>query len=462
MKVGIFGTLSSGFRPLEVKNTLEVLLVKGPALIKGEVSISGAKNSAMPIICAALLAETSVTLENIPKIADVYIQLEIAEFLGARVQWLESNTVMIDPTGLQPLFPPIELCTKIRASYYLMGVLLGRFGRVKVPIPGGCDLGPRPIDQHIKGFSLLGADIVMNHGIVEMQGKCLKGNQIYLDVVSVGATMNIMLAAVLIPGRTTISNCAKEPEIVDLANFLNAMGGIVRGAGTDIINIDGVKSLHGIKYRIIPDRIEAGTYMLAAAATRGQVLIKNIVSWHLSPVTAKLKEAGVVVSEGDDTIFVDGSHDLISVDVNTYPYPGFPTDLQSFAAVLLTQSVGTGIITENVFSNRFRYLDELKRLGARIKVSNKSAAISGVSLLSACSLKATDIRAGAACIIAGLVAKGVTVINGIHHIDRGYDGMENKLRHLGADLVRVNETTRKCLQWKSRNTMNSFSDRFYY
>lgn len=438
---------------------MEVLLVKGPALIKGEVSIGGAKNSAMAIIPAALLAETPVVLENVPRISDVYIQLEIAEFLGARVQWLETNTVSIDPAGLKPLSPPYELCTKIRASYYLMGVMLGRFGKGKVPVPGGCNLGPRPIDQHIKGFSILGADIVINHGLVEMKGKNLKGKQIYLDVISVGATMNIMLAAVRISGRTTIQNCAKEPEIVDLANFLNAMGAKVRGAGTDVIKIDGVDSLHGITYRIIPDRIEAGTYMLAAAATRGQVLIKNVVSWHLSPVIAKLQEAGVLVGAGEDTIFVDGSHDLNSVDVSTYPYPGFPTDLQSFAAVMLTQARGTGTITENVFSDRFRYLEELKRLGAKIKVSEKSAMISGVSLLSACSLQATDIRAGAACLIAGLVAKGITEVKGIHHIDRGYDGMEDKLRHLGADLVRVNDTTRKCLQWTGTNMLHSVSNR---
>ncbi len=433
--------------------------MKGPAFIKGEVNIGGSKNSAMAVIPAALLAESPVVLENVPRISDVYIQLEIAEFLGARIQWLEANTVMIDPTELKPLSPPYDLYTKIRASYYLMGVMLSRFGRVKVPMPGGCNLGSRPIDQHIKGFSLLGADIVMNHGLIEMQVKNLKGNRIYLDKISVGATINIMLAAVRISGRTTIQNCAKEPEIVDLANFLNNMGAKVRGAGTDVIKIDGVNNLHGIKYKIIPDRIEAGTYMLATAATRGQVLIKNVVSWHLNPVIAKLKEAGVLVGVGEDTIFVDGSQELKSVDVNTRPYPGFPTDLQPFTAVLLTQSRGTGIITENVFADRFRYLDEFKRLGARIKLSEKSAIISGVSPLSACSLQAIDIRAGAACIIAGLVAKGVTEVKGIHHIERGYDGIEDKLRHLGADLVRVNDTTRKCMQWKGMNLLNSVSNR---
>ncbi|MFO7637451.1 MAG: UDP-N-acetylglucosamine 1-carboxyvinyltransferase [Clostridia bacterium] len=438
---------------------MEALLVKGPAIIKGEVSIGGSKNSAMAIIPAALLAETPVVLENVPRISDVKIQLEIAEFLGARVQWLEANTVKIDPTGLKPLSPPYELCTKIRASYYLMGVLLARFGRGKVPVPGGCDLGPRPIDQHIKGFTTLGADIVMNHGLVEMQGKSMKGSQIYLDVISVGATINIMLAAVRISGRTVIQNCAKEPEIVDLASFLNAMGARVRGAGTEVIKIDGVKSLHGTNYRVISDRIEAGTFMLAAAATRGQVLIKNVVSQHLNPVIAKLKESGVRVFAGEDTIFVDATHDLRSVDVDTCPYPGFPTDLQSFVAVLLTQSKGTGIITENVFVDRFRYLEELKRLGASIKVFKKSAMISGVSPLSACTVQATDIRAGAACIIAGLVAMGITEIKGVHHIDRGYDRIEDKLRLLGADLVRVNDTSRKCLQWQGTSMLHSFSDR---
>jgi UDP-N-acetylglucosamine 1-carboxyvinyltransferase len=284
----------------------------------------------------------------------------------------------------------------------------------------------------------------MGHGLIEMHVKNFSGNRIYLDKISVGATISIMLAAIRINGRTTIRNCAREPEIVDLANFLNNMGARVRGAGKDVIKIDRVKNLHGTKYRIIPDCIEAGTYMLAAAATRGQVLIKNVIPRRLSPVIAKLREADVIVNAGEDSIFVDGPQDFKSVDVNTQPYPGFPTDLQPFTAVLLTQSKGSGIITENIFADRFLYLDEFKRLGARIKLSEKSAIISGVSPLSACSLQAIDMRGGAACIIAGLMVTGITEFKGIHHIERGYDEIEDKLRHLGAHLVRVNDTTRKC------------------
>jgi len=421
---------------------LEALLVNGPAYIKGELSIGGAKNSALAILPAALLSESPVVLENIPRIVDINILLEIMEFLGARVQWLEANTIRIDPTGFKSITPPYELCKQLRASYYLMGAMLGHFGHGKVPVPGGCDLGPRPIDQHIKGFSILGADIVLNHGLVEMRGKRLKGGQIYLDVVSMGATMNIMMAAVRVPGRTIIENCAKDPEIVDLASFLNAMGAKVRGAGTEVIKIDGVNCLRGTNYSIIPDRIEAGTYMLAAAATRGQVLLKNVIPIHMNPVIAKLKEAGVFVDIGEDTVFVDGSKDLTSVDVKTFPYPGFPTDLQSFTAVLLTQARGTGVITENVFVDRFCYINELKRLGAKIKVLRRSAIISGGFPFSACSLEATDLRAGAACVIAGLVAKGITEIRGVHHIDRGYDRIEDKFRCLGVDVERVNEKTK--------------------
>lgn len=445
----------------EREKTLEVLLVKGPAIIRGDVSIGGSKNSALPIIAASLLAANPVTLENIPRITDVYIMLEITKFLGAQIQWLGKNTVRIDPAELKSVPPPYELYKKIRASYYLMGVLLCRFGRVKIPMPGGCNLGPRPIDQHIKGFSLLGADIVMSRGFIEMKGKRLRGNQIYLDVKSVGATINIMLAAAQVHGRTIIQNCSKEPEIVDLANFLNAMGANIRGAGTDVIKIHGVDSLNGVNYKIIPDRIEAGTYMLAAAATRGQVLIKNVVPQHLNSVISKLREAGAIVNIDGDSIFVDGTQDLISIDINTYPYPGFPTDLQAIAAVLLTQSQGIGIITENVFADRFRYLDELKRLGAEINLSGKSAIIRGESSLTACSLQATDIRAGVACIVAGLVANGITEVTGIHHIERGYDGIEKKLRRLGADLVRVNDTTRNFMQWKRDDTSSFVSSRCY-
>ncbi len=416
---------------------MEKLIVRGPARISGEIRINGAKNSALPIIPAAILADSAVTLENIPRIEDINIQMEIIESLGARAYWVGENSVRIDPTGVKSVMPPYELVKKLRASYYLMGILLARFGRGKVPVPGGCDLGPRPIDQHIKGLSSLGADIKQNHGIVEMRAK-LAGGKVYLDVVSVGATINIMLAAVLTPGRSTIENCAKEPEIVDVASFLNAMGGNVRGAGTDVIKIDGVKSLQGTTYSIIPDRIETGTYMLAAAATGGDILLSNVIPKHMDPVIAKLKETGAIVDVGEDTIAVRSNGEpLKAVDVKTFPYPGYPTDLQSMMTVLLTQSVGTGIITENIFEARFRFVGELKRMGADIKVEGRSAVIRGMQSLTACQIKATDLRAGAACVVAGLVADGVTEISGVEHLDRGYDRFEESMRTLGVDVERI-------------------------
>ncbi len=417
--------------------TLEKLVVRGPVRINGEIRINGAKNSALPIIPAALLADAPITLENIPKIEDIKIQVEIIESLGARVSWLNENSIRIDSSRLKAIAPPYELVKKLRASYYLMGVMLARFGSGKVPVPGGCDIGPRPIDQHIKGLTSLGADIRQNHGIVEMKAK-LAGNRVYLDVVSVGATINIMLAAVLAPGRTVIENCAKEPEIVDMASFLNAMGGNVRGAGTDVIKIDGVKSLQGTSYSIIPDRIETGTFMLAAAATRGNILLKNVIPKHMDPVIAKLRETGVTVEVGEDTISVKSNGEpLKSVDVKTFPYPGFPTDLQSMMTVLLTQAHGTGIITENIFEARFRHVGELKRMGADIKVEGRSAIIRGGLPLTACPIMATDLRAGAACVVAGLLAHGVTEVTGIEHIDRGYDRFEERLRSLGTEVYRI-------------------------
>lgn len=416
---------------------MEKLIVRGPARINGELRVNGAKNSALPIIPAAILADSAVTLENVPRIEDIKIQMEIIESLGARAYWLSQNSIRIDPTGVKSVTPPYELVKKLRASYYLMGILLARFGRGKVPVPGGCDLGPRPIDQHIKGLTSLGADIKQNHGIVEMRAK-LAGSKVYLDVVSVGATINIMLAAVLTPGRTTIENCAKEPEIVDLASFLNAMGGNVRGAGTDVIKIDGVKSLQGTTYSIIPDRIETGTYMLAAAATGGNIMLHNVIPKHMDPVIAKLKETGATVDVGEETITVRSNGEpLQSVDVKTFPYPGYPTDLQSMMTVLLTQSRGTGIITENIFEARFRFVGELKRMGADIKVEGRSAVIRGGLPLTACQIKATDLRAGAACVVAGLVADGVTEVSGVEHLDRGYDRFEESMQRLGVQVERI-------------------------
>ncbi len=415
---------------------MERIIVKGPAKVKGEIKINGAKNAAVAIIPAALLADSPVIIENVPAISDINIQLEIIESLGAHASWIDKNTIKIDPTGLKSLVPPYELVKKLRASYYLMGVMLARFGKGKIPVPGGCDLGPRPIDQHIKGFATLGADISLNHGIVEIHNGNLKGSKVYLDVVSVGATINIMLAAVKVPGRTVIENCAKEPEIVDLANFLNAMGANVRGAGTDIIRIEGVDTLRGITHCIIPDRIETGTYMILAATTGGEILLKDVIPKHLDPVIAKLRETGTIVEVGENTLLVKGNGSLKAVDVKTLPYPGFPTDLQSLMMVLLTQAEGTGIITENVFEGRFRHVDELKRMGADIKVEGRSAIVMGRTHLTGCQINATDLRAGAACIIAGLVAEGDTEVIGIDHIDRGYEHFNERLTSLGVEVNR--------------------------
>ncbi len=413
------------------------IIIRGPAVLKGALKINGAKNSALAILPAALLAEEPVTIENTPSISDIYIQAEIMEKIGAKVTLGPNNSITVDPSNVKPVMPPYELVKKMRASYYLMGALLAKFGYGKVPVPGGCDLGPRPIDQHIKGFMSLGAAINLEHGVVELKGEKLTGSKVYLDVVSVGATVNTMLAAVKAQGRTIIENCAKEPEIVDLANFLNTIGANVRGAGTDIIKIDGVQVLKGGVYSIIPDRIETGTYMVAAAATGGEVLLKNVIPKHLDPVIAKLRETGTCVEVGEDTLYVKGNGALNAVDVKTLPYPGFPTDLQALIMVLLTQAKGTGVITENVFEGRFRHVDELKRMGAEIKVEGRTAFVKGGASLSGCPIKATDLRAGAACILAGLVAHGVTEVNGLNHIDRGYEKIEDRLACLGVKVERV-------------------------
>ncbi len=416
---------------------MEKLVIQGPVKTKGSLKVSGAKNSAVAILPAALLANSAVTVENVPAISDIHVQVEIIKSLGASVTWTGKDTLLIDPSKVQPKIVSYDVFKKLRASYYLMGVLLGRFERGKVPAPGGCDLGPRPIDQHLKGFSALGADIKVNQGLVEMEALKLRGSKIYLDVVSVGATINIMLAAVQAEGKTVIVNCAKEPEIVDVANFLNSMGGSVRGAGTDVIRVQGVEVLRGTTHSIIPDRIEAGTYMLAAAVSGGEVLLEDVIPKHLESIIAKLKEAGVTLEVGEDTLLVRAGKPLQAVDVKTFPYPGFPTDLQSLMMVLLTQAEGIGIISENVFESRFRHVDELKRLGANIKVEGRSAVVQGRTNLTACPVRASDLRAGAACLIAALVAEGETEISGLDHIDRGYEGIEKNLVSLGVDIKRV-------------------------
>jgi UDP-N-acetylglucosamine 1-carboxyvinyltransferase len=354
--------------------------------------------------------------------------------LGAKVQKEGKNIVKIDPAGVNSTSPPFEMVKKMRASYYFMGSLVARFGRAEIPLPGGCNLGPRPIDQHLKGFSALGAEINQEHGTVTVKGKKLKGAHIYLDVVSVGATINIMLAATTAEGRTIIENAAKEPEIVDTANFLNALGAKIRGAGTDVIKIDGVKELGGAEHCIIPDRIEAGTFMFAAAATRGELTICDIIPKHLDPVIAKLREIGIQVDVGEESLHVCGQDSLSPVDIKTFPYPGFPTDLQPLAMVLLSTIPGTSLIKENVFDGRFKHVDELKRMGAKIKVEGRTAVIEGVEGFTGAPVKATDLRAGAALLVAGLIAEGETRLSGVEHIRRGYENIEKKFAQAGVEL----------------------------
>ena len=415
----------------------KLLVTGGKKPLQGTVKISGAKNAAVAIIPAAVLTSAPVRLENLPEISDIRVLVEILQSLGVRASWPEPGVLLLDSSGLHSWQAPYHLVGRLRASYYLLGALAGRFGRAEVPAPGGCDLGPRPIDQHLKGLAALGAQIEVEHGLVKIAAKGLYGGDIYLDVVSVGATINLMLAAVRAQGKTVIENAAKEPEIVDVANFLNAMGARIRGAGTDVIKITGVDELGGVTHFVIPDRVEAGTYMIAAAATAGDVLLLDVIPKHLDPVIAKLREMGVTVEVAGDSLRVSVRETPRAIDIKTFPYPGFPTDLQSLAMVLLTRAEGNSIITENVFESRFRHVDELTRMGARIKVEGRTAIIEGACPLSGAPVRATDLRAGAAFIIAGLVADGKTLISDIDHIYRGYENICGKLRSLGASLVEV-------------------------
>ena len=418
-------------------------IVQGGHPLFGEVRISGAKNAAVAIIPAALLVDGVCRIENIPQISDVTALLKILEQLGANVRFLNRSSVEIDCRHISTTQVSQELAHKIRASYYLIGALLGRFGEAEVSMPGGCNFGGvRPIDQHVKGFVAMGAEVREGDFIcAKAEGGRMKGANIYLDVVSVGATMNIMMAAVLAEGTTVIENAAKEPHIVDLANFLNSMGANISGAGTDVIKIRGVEHLKGITYSIIPDQIEAGTYMAAAAATRGDVLVKNVTPKHLESITAKLMEMGVTVVEYDDAVRVRCDGPLSKCNVKTMPHPGFPTDMQPQIAALLSIAQGTSILNESVWENRFRYVEELKRMGAQITVEGKSAIIEGVEYLKGAPVRATDLRAGAAMIIAGLAAHGVTKIEDIEHIQRGYEDIVEKFVGLGADMYLMLDPT---------------------
>ena len=419
---------------------MEKLIINGGHRLEGRVKISGAKNAVLPIIAATLLGQDGPSLlDEVPALEDVHTISEVLTELGVKVQFdSEKDTLFVDSSVIASCEAPYELVRKMRASFLIMGPLLARCGEAKISLPGGCAIGTRPIDLHLKGFEALGAEIEIGHGFIQASAPHgLKGARIYLDFPSVGATENIMMAACMAQGQTILENPAQEPEIIDLANYLNVMGAKIRGAGTNVIKIDGVTKLIGKNYTIIPDRIEAGTYMVAAAMTRGDVYIENAISEHLKPVIAKLKEAGVTIEEDVNGIRVTCDKQTKAVDVKTMPYPGFPTDMQAQFMAMLTVSEGTGLVTETVFENRFMHVDELKRMGSNIKIDGRTSVVEGVPKLTGCQVKATDLRAGAAMVLAGLVADGETQVGYIHHIDRGYDHLVTKLCGLGADIRRT-------------------------
>ncbi|MGV3026710.1 UDP-N-acetylglucosamine 1-carboxyvinyltransferase [Clostridium thermobutyricum] len=417
---------------------MERLVIHGGRKLEGAVEINGAKNAAVAILPAVVAASSGKCLiDNVPDIEDVHCLDRILSSLGCEVKKIDNNTLEIDSTSVNTVNACTEDVRRMRASYYFIGALLARFKEAKVELPGGCPIGVRPIDQHIKGFEALGADVVIEHGAVHVKAKQLKGANIFFDVVSVGATINVMIAATLAEGVTTLENVAKEPHVVDVANFLNSMGANIKGAGTDVIRITGVKKLTGCAYSVIPDQIEAGTFMIAAAATRGDITIKNVIPKHLESISAKLLEMGVEIIEGDDSVRVRYVGDLKGVNIKTMPYPGFPTDVQQPMSTLLSVVPGRSIITESIWESRHKHIDELKKMGANIKVEGRVAIIDGVNTLSGAVVKATDLRAGAAMVIAGLIASGKTEITSIEHIDRGYPHIENKFRSLGAKIERI-------------------------
>ena len=417
--------------------TLNKFVVTGGRALHGSVKIGGAKNAAVAIIPATVLARGKCVIDNIPNISDVTLLLKMLTEMGASVRMLGKKTVEIDTTHLTSHTVPYDLAKNIRASYYFLGSLLGRCGEASVSVPGGCNFGVRPIDQHIKGFEAMGASVEIDKGMINARGEQLRGVHVYFDVVTVGATINVMLAAVRAKGLTILENVAKEPHIVDLANFLNSMGADVRGAGTDVIKIHGVDVMHGTNYTIIPDQIEAGTYMAAGVATGGSIRVENIIPKHMEPITARLRAAGAQIEEGDDWIQVSRSGPIQKINVKTTPHPGFPTDMQPQMAAMLTLAQGTSIITEGVWDNRFKYVDELNRLGAKITVDGKVAVIEGVEYLTGAPVKATDLRGGAAMIIAGLIARGTTEIEEIIHIERGYEDVVEKVTALGGDMKKI-------------------------
>ena len=416
---------------------MEQYVIKGGNPLVGEVEIGGAKNAALAILSAAIMTDETILIENLPDVRDINVLLEAIAGIGAQVERINRSTVKINGSTIADISVDYEYIKKIRASYYLLGALLGKYKHAEVPLPGGCNIGSRPIDQHIKGFKALGADVDIDCGVVHAKAEKLTGAHVYFDVVTVGATINLMMASCMAEGDTILENAAKEPHIVDVANFLNSMGANIKGAGTDVIRIKGVKRLHGCTYSIIPDQIEAGTFMFAAAATGGDVTVKNVIPKHLEATTAKLEEIGCEVEEFDDAVRVRAPKRLHRTHVKTLPYPGYPTDMQPQIAVTLALAEGTSIVTESIFENRFKYADELSRMGANIKVEGNSAIIDGVKKLTGARVSAPDLRAGAALVIAGLAADGITVVDDIVYIQRGYENFEDKLRSLGAEIERV-------------------------
>ena len=416
---------------------MEQYVIKGGNPLVGEVEIGGAKNAALAILSAAIMTDETILIENLPDVRDINVLLEAIAGIGAQVERIDRSTVKINGSTINDISVDYEYIKKIRASYYLLGALLGKYKHAEVPLPGGCNIGSRPIDQHLKGFRALGASVNILHGAIVAETENLHGSHIFLDVVSVGATINIMMAASMASGRTIIENAAREPHVVDVANFLNSMGANIKGAGTDVIRIKGVEKLHRTEYSIIPDQIEAGTFMFAAGATGGDVTVKNVIPKHLEATTAKLEEIGCEVEEFDDAVRVRAGKRLHRTHVKTLPYPGYPTDMQPQIAVTLALAEGTSIVTESIFENRFKYADELSRMGACIKVEGNSAIIDGVKKLTGARVSAPDLRAGAALVIAGLAADGITVVDDIVYIQRGYENFEEKLRSLGAEIEKV-------------------------
>jgi len=416
---------------------MEQYAVRGGNPLVGEVEIGGAKNAALAILAAAVMTDEPVIIDNVPDLSDTKAMIQATESIGCQVEQLGRHTVKITAKTVNSLVVEDDSSKKIRGSYYFLGALLGRYKRAEVALPGGCNIGLRPIDQHIKGFRALGADVRIEHGLIITEAEQLKGNHIYLDVVTVGATINVMMAAVMAEGQTIIENAAKEPHVVDVANFLNSMGANIKGAGTDVIRIKGVHKLHGTEYTIIPDQIEAGTFMFAAAVTKGDITVKNVIPKHLESISAKLMEIGCEVEESDDAVRVVAAKPLTHTHVKTLPYPGFPTDMQPQITVALGLSTGTSIVTESIFENRFKYVDELTRMGANIKVEGNTAIIDGVSKYTGASISAPDLRAGAALVTAALAAEGISIIDDIKFIERGYEDFPQKLRSLGAQIELV-------------------------